>query len=308
MQRNRACATDLLNDARDRAASLQCATGRGACLLHASLSVCLLAPASRSRYVKLQAAVAAVQGVLDEIQEHVSAAVQMIQEGLTDAAADSGEQTAAPLSAMEGAGTSADPAGTRDPIASLSVRELRLLLQLLGIDSSGCLEKEELVEKVEEAGRNEAQALLTRTLQARRASRQQQQLRQEGREQPGSSGGTGSAPPPPVADACGSTPQQRSPQADLAGFQASGRGGVEPAAALAAAPGSHNSGDSSSQSPERRCARCDASPSEAVKLRRCPCRLVRYCGERCQGEDWPRHKAACREARRRQRQEGGGPA
>jgi hypothetical protein len=232
--------------------------------------------------------------------------LKTIQERFSPATSSSGEQTA-PLSATAGVG--AGQACGRDAIASLSVRHLRWVLQLLGVDSSGCLEKEELVEKVLEAGRKDvrAAAFLTHTLQVQCTSQQQQQ-QQQGMEQPGSSGSTVSAPPLPAAGAGGSTSQQRAPQAGLAGCQAFRQGGVEPAAVLAAAPGSHYSGDSSSQPPERRCARCGASPGEAIKLRPCACRLVRYCGERCQGEDWAGHKAACREARRRQGQEEGGAA
>jgi hypothetical protein len=234
----------------------------------------------------------------------VAEVLETIEEGLTAAPASRREQTAA----TEGAGGIATR--VRDLIASLSVRQLRWVLQQLGVDSSGCLEKEELVEKVVEAHKNDvrAPALLTDALAGQLTSQQQQQRRQEGRQQPGSSGGAGSAPPPPVGDAGGSTSQQRAPPADLAGCQAAGQGGVEPAAVLAAAPGSHYSGDSSSRPSERRCARCGASPGEAIKLRPCACRLVRYCGERCQGEDWAGHKAACREARRRQGQEEGGAA
>jgi hypothetical protein len=255
----------------------------------------------------------AVQGVLKTIEERFAAA-----------AADSGEQTITPPSEKAKAGAGGSAARRRDPVASLSVRQPRLLLQQLDVDSSGCLEKEELVEKVAEAGRKDvrAPALIIHALQAQSTSQEQQQRQQE-MEQPGSSGSTVSAPPPlvagaggstvsnpppPVAGAGGSTSQQRSPPAGLAGCQPSGQGVVEPAAALAAAPSSHKSGDSSSRPSERRCARCGASPGEAIKLRPCACRLVRYCGERCQGEDWAGHKAACREARRRQRQEEGGAA
>jgi hypothetical protein len=62
-------------------------------------------------------------------------------------------------------------------------------------------------------------------------------------------------------------------------------------------------GPSSSIQPARACASCGATPGEAIKLRPCACRLVRYCGERCQTADWPGHKAACKEERRRQRRQ-----
>jgi hypothetical protein len=147
--------------------------------------------------------------------------------------------------------------GFRRHLAGLSVRELRRVLQLLGVDSSGCLEKEELVEKVMQT--------------------------------PGAIGAAAAVCSLP--DAC------------LHDGAADERQGA------AAAPQAAGSGDSSSQPPERRCARCGARPSEAIKLRRCACGLVRYCGERCQGEDWAGHKAACKEARRRrQGQEAGGAA
>ena len=40
--------------------------------------------------------------------------------------------------------------------------------------------------------------------------------------------------------------------------------------------------------------------TELIRRKRCGgCRLVRYCSVACQTADWPSHKAACQELRRR---------
>jgi hypothetical protein len=174
----------------------------------------------------------------------------------------------------------------RTHLAGFSVRQLRWVLQQLGVDSSGCLEKEELVEKVMQTpdSGNAAVAVFGLTEASLPAG-----------PEPGASN----------PQAPGSVTQQPSAgnsrlQDGAAGGQQGAAAGATRAAAVAAPHAVGGSGDSSSQSPERRCARCDVSPSEAIKLQRCPCGLVRYCGERCQGEDWAGHKAACRQARRQQ--------
>jgi peptidoglycan hydrolase-like protein with peptidoglycan-binding domain len=214
-------------------------------------------------------------------------ALEIIQGGLTAAASSSGEETATPLSATANAGTG-NPSHMRDRLdASSSVRQLRQVLQQLGVDSSGCLEKEEPVERVRQPAAADGPAAAGFALP--------QTLLPEGPE-PGASN----------PQAPGSVTQQPSAAGDsrlqdgAAGRQQGAAAGDTPAAAMAATQAAGGVGDSSRQPPERRCARCGASPSEGVQLRRCPCGLVRYCGERCQGEDWAGHKAACREARRRQ--------
>ncbi len=111
------------------------------------------------------------------------------------------------------------------------------------------------------------------------------------------------------SQATGSGTQQQPAGEQGARSGAAGRPQAPPAAmapvAAPSAPAPAGSGSSSSQGPDQRCARCGATPGGAVKLRLCACRLVRYCGERCQREDWPGHKAACKEARRRSRRKEG---
>ena len=40
-----------------------------------------------------------------------------------------------------------------------------------------------------------------------------------------------------------------------------------------------------------RCAQCKTTEG---KLKWCKCKKVKYCGQVCQMEDWPRHKAVCK--------------
>jgi hypothetical protein len=174
----------------------------------------------------------------------------------------------------------------RTHLAGLSVRQLRRVLQLLGVDSSGCLEKEELVEKVMQTAATDGPAAAAFALS---------QTSLHGGQEPEASN----------SQAPGSLTQQPSAGGSrlhiaAAGGQQDAAAGATRAAAAAAPQAAGGGGDSSSRPPERRCARCGASPSEVIKLRRCACGLVRYCGERCQGEDWVGHKAACKEARQRQ--------
>ena len=46
---------------------------------------------------------------------------------------------------------------------------------------------------------------------------------------------------------------------------------------------------------KNRCARCGAQRSAEVKMKACAdCKMVLYCSQQCQAEDWEGHKGLCR--------------
>ena len=51
--------------------------------------------------------------------------------------------------------------------------------------------------------------------------------------------------------------------------------------------------DSSSTISGRSLYTCSSCGDSFAKLKQCPCGTVHYCGEKCQHDDWPRHKRVC---------------
>ena len=49
--------------------------------------------------------------------------------------------------------------------------------------------------------------------------------------------------------------------------------------------------------PKRKVRVCENCGKEAAKMKRCKCRLARYCSEECQLEDWAAQKDECKKTR-----------